>query len=106
MTIADGLPSDMLVQSDELSGGLTETEVPEIVDTSPIDGESLYGKFTALAESALPLPDNTLLPTNGISRISLQILTANGATRVFKAGDVATSKGVAVSGSSGQECLG
>jgi hypothetical protein len=95
---ADGLSTATLAQSDELSGGLTETEVPEIADTSPIDGESLYGKFTALAESGLLLPDNTLLPTNGISRISLQILTANGATQVFKAGNVATSKGVTVTG--------
>ena len=95
---ADGLPTAALAQTDELSGGLTETEVPEIVDTSPIDGESLYGKFTALAESGLLLPDNTLLPTNAISRISLQILTADGATQVFKAGNVATSKGVTVTG--------
>ena len=95
---ADGLPTAALAQSDELSGGLTETEVPEIVDTSPLDGESLYGKFTAVAESGLLLPDNTLLPTDGISRISLQILTADGGTQVFKASNVATSKGVTVTG--------
>jgi hypothetical protein len=95
---ADGLPTAALAQSDELSGGLTETEVPDIVDTSPINGETLYGKFTAVAESGLLLPDNTLLPTDGISRISLQILTADTATQVFKASNVATSKGVTVTG--------
>jgi hypothetical protein len=95
---AAGLPAAALAQSDELSGGLTETEVPEILDTSPIDGESLYGKFTALAESGLAVAGNTTLPTNGISTISLQILTANGVTTVFKAANVATATGVTVTG--------
>ena len=82
---AAGLPTAALAQSDELSGGLTETEVPEILDTSPIDGESLYGKFTALAESGLLLPDNTVFRPTGSRGSRSQILTADGATQVFKA---------------------
>jgi hypothetical protein len=94
---ASGLPAAALAQTDDASGGLTETEVPEILDTSPINGESLYGKFTALAESGIGLPDGSVLPTNGISRISLEIVNAKG-HEVFKAANVATPNGVSVTG--------
>jgi hypothetical protein len=94
---AAGLPTTALVQTDEASGGLTETEVPDIFDTSPIDGESLYGKFTAFAESGLQFSDGSVLPTNGISRISLEILTEKGHT-VFKAANVGAGTGVTVTG--------
>jgi hypothetical protein len=93
-----GLPTDLISQSDDLSGGQTQTEVPDIVGTSPIDGESLYGKFTALAETGLLLSDNTILPTDGITRVGLQIVTSSTGAPVFKASNVDTFKGVTVSG--------
>ena len=40
---ATGLPTSDIAQTDERSGGVTETEVPDIVDTSPIEGETVYG---------------------------------------------------------------
>ena len=94
---AAGLPTTALAQTDDASGGLTETEVPDIFDTSPIDGESLYGKFTAFAESGIQLPDGSVIPTNGISRISLEIATAKG-HEVFKAANVGAANGVTVTG--------
>jgi hypothetical protein len=95
---ATGLPASILAQTDDLSGGLTETEVPDIADTSPIDGESLYGKFTALAQSGLLLPDNTAIPTDDISQISLTIVSARTGRAVFRARNVDTQSGVTVSG--------
>jgi hypothetical protein len=92
---AAGLPSSNIVQSDELSGGLTETEVPDIQDTSPMEGETMYGHFTALAESGLALPTNELIPTDIITRIGLKIFTVFGA-KVLSIGNVDTLHGVAV----------
>jgi hypothetical protein len=93
-----GLPTDLIAQSDELSGGLTETEVPHVLGTSPIDGESLYGKFTALAESGLLLSDNTILPTDGLTRVALEIVSSSSGASAFRASNVDTFKGVTVSG--------
>jgi hypothetical protein len=90
---AAGLPSANIAQTDELSGGVTETEVPDIQDTSPMEGETMYGHFTALAESGLALPDNELIPTDVATRVSLTIFTARGA-RVLKVRNVDTRRGV------------
>jgi hypothetical protein len=48
---AEGLSDTAIVQADDRSGGLTETEVADISSTSPIDGETLYGRFTARAQA-------------------------------------------------------
>ena len=93
-----GLPTSLILQSDDLSGGQTETEVPSVLDTSPIDGETLYGRFTALATSGLLLGDNTALPTDGISRISLEILTSFTRPPAFRTANVDTDRGVTVTG--------
>lgn len=95
---ATGLPTASISQTDDLSGGLTQTEVPHVEDTSPIEGESLYGKFTALAESGLPGPDNSLFPTDLFTRIALTIARASDGSPVFTAQNVDTSTGVSVSG--------
>lgn len=92
---AAGLPATDVVQTDELSGGLTETEVPDIVDTSPIDGETMYGRFTALAESGLTLPGNQVVPTDSVTRIALRIVRLDGTT-VRRIRNVDTGRGVAV----------
>jgi len=93
---AAGLPAAAIVQSDDLSGGLTETEVPDIVDTSPIEGETVYGRFTALAETAIAAPGNTLLSTDSITAVALRIAPAAGGRPVFRASDVDTLNGVSV----------
>jgi hypothetical protein len=92
---AAGLPADNIMQTDELSGGLTETEVPDIEDTSPIEGETLYGPFTVLAESGLTLSDNEVLPTDLVTRIGVRILTGRG-KRVLSIRNVDTARGVQV----------
>jgi hypothetical protein len=83
---AAGLSSGTIAQTDELSGGQTQTEVADIVDTSPIEGETLYGTFTALAET-----------TDGISPVSLTVTRAGGGSRAIP-GNVNTANGVTVSG--------
>jgi hypothetical protein len=92
---AGGLPSDNISQTDELSGGQTETEVPDIADTSPMEGETMYGRFTALAESAFALSGGEALPSDAFTRIALKISTPRGAT-VLKIRNVDTARGAPV----------
>jgi hypothetical protein len=92
---AAGLPSTSIAQTDELSGGATETEVPDIEDTSPMEGETVNGHFTALAESGLALPDNELIPTDTVTKISVSIFTEHG-HRVLAIRNVDTRRGVSV----------
>jgi hypothetical protein len=93
---ATGLPTAAISQTDDRSGGQTETEVPDIQDTSPMEGETMYGKFTALAESGLAAPGGMTVPTDLSTRISVQILTAARGQAVFAARNVDTLRGVAV----------
>jgi hypothetical protein len=94
---ASGLPASAIVQTDELSSGQTQTEVPDVENTSPMQGETVYGSFTALAESGLPGPNNTVVPTDGTSRIGLSIAPAAGGAPVFTAANVDTANGASVS---------
>ena len=59
------------------------TEVADVADTSPMEGETVYGAFTALAEA-----------TDGSSPIALNI--TRGGSSVFSNGNVNTANGVAV----------
>ncbi|HTX31360.1 MAG TPA: hypothetical protein VMD09_08235 [Solirubrobacteraceae bacterium] len=92
---AAGLPSTNIAQTDDRSGGVTETEVPDIEDTSPIEGETMYGHFIALAESGLALPTGDVLPTDVVTRISLTIYSATGA-KVLTLRNVDTLRGSVV----------
>lgn len=60
-----------------------------------MEGETVYGHFTALAESGLTLPDNQLIPTDTVTRISLTIFGARG-HRVVAIRNVDTRRGVSV----------
>jgi hypothetical protein len=82
---AFGLPTSDIAQTDELSGGQTVTEVADVANTSPLDGETMYGKFIAMA-----------LASDGSSHISLSIVPAAGGKPVFRASNVDTSSGVPV----------
>ena len=79
---AAGLPTSSLGQTDELSGGQTVTEVADIADTSPMEGETMYGKFTALAET-----------TDGTSHVSLTIRRSSGGPPVVTRFNVNTPNG-------------
>jgi hypothetical protein len=91
-----GFPSDQIVQTDEFSGGSTITEVPNVLNTSPMDGEIVYGPFTALAQSGLAGPNNTTIPTDSTSKIGVVIRPAAGGAPVFAANNVDTLNGVNV----------
>jgi hypothetical protein len=60
------------------------TEVADVADTSPMEGETVYGAFTALAEAS-----------DGASPIALEIDDSNGAD-VLSSNNVDTANGVSV----------
>ncbi len=93
---ASGLSTSDIAQTDDQSGGQTQTEVPDVQDTSPLQGETVYGAFTALAETGLPGSNNTVIPTDTTSKVALSIAHASGGAPVFTAPNVDTADGVAV----------
>jgi hypothetical protein len=84
---AAGLPTSGIAQTDESSGGGTVTEVADVADTSPVEGETVYGTFTALAEA-----------TDGSSPIAVSITKASGGRTLFHAANVDSANGVKVKG--------
>jgi hypothetical protein len=91
---AGGLPTDVIAQTDDASGGQTQTEVPDIEDTSPLLGAITYGRFTAVADAGLPGPDNSVTPV--ADSVSVSIKRASGGALVFRARNVNTVNGVPV----------
>lgn len=77
--------STPVAQTDDLSGGSTVVNLPDVADTSPIQGETEYGTFTALSEST-----SEALP------ISVSITPASGGAPVFQSANTDTDNGVAV----------
>jgi hypothetical protein len=92
---AKGLSDAAIAQTDDRSGGLTETEVADISSTSPINGETVYGRFTARARAAFVGPHDELIPS--AYPIALAITTANGRKRVLTRNDVNTPSGKPIS---------
>ena len=83
---AAGLPTRHLVQTDEYSGGSTMTEVAKLTSTSPTDGETMHGTFTALADAS------------GVySTISLSIARA-GSKKPVARSQIVSGRGATVSG--------
>lgn len=82
---AAGLPASQIAQTDDLSGGVTFTRVAELLDITPIEGETMYGKFLAVAQA-----------TDRSSPVSLAVFRAGGHKRVFSARNVNNNRGVAV----------
>ena len=68
------------------------TQVPNIVRTTPLNGETLYGSFIALAQTGLPGAHGSVGFTN--SPVSLTITTSG--RKVFQSANVHTSRGVVV----------
>ncbi len=91
---ARGLPTAVIAQTDDFSGGSTETQVPLIESTAPIQDETLYGGFAASAQSGLPGPHGSVSAA-GVP-IALTITPAGSRRRAFYAGNVDTARGVAV----------
>ncbi len=91
---ASGLSVAHISQIDDLSGGLTRTEVPQIQRTTPIDGELVYGPFIAQAHSGLPAPHNSMFATG--APIRLTITPVRSHHPVFHAHNVDIVRGVPV----------
>jgi hypothetical protein len=92
---AAGLPSSPIVQTDELSGGTTQTEVPDLENTTPLNGELVIGGFPAIAESGFPGPDNSVNADTS-SRISFTVTPASGGGSVFTTPNVNSVNGTPV----------
>lgn len=82
---AAGMPTSDIAQTDDSSGGETVTEVADVADTSPMLGETLYGAFTAVADTS-----------DGSSPVALSIAPAAGGAAVFTSVNVDSASGVAV----------
>ena len=93
---AKGLPDAAIAQTDDRSGGLTETEVADISSTSPTDGETVYGRFTARAQAAFVGPHDQLIPS--AYPIALTIASAKGLKPVIRRIDVNTASGNPIKG--------
>lgn len=84
---AAGLPTADIGQTDELSGGATFTSVGTLANSSPMEAETVYGTFTALAEA-----------NEGTPPIALSIAKSEGGPPLFTASNVDTAAGTQVSG--------
>jgi hypothetical protein len=93
---AKGLPATNIEQTDDLSGGLTSTQVPQLQFTSPTDGATLYGPFTAQAAAGIATPQHGVTASG--APIALTITGASGGPAVFRTGNVNSAAGVSVSG--------
>ncbi len=91
---AAGLDATDIEQTDDRSGGQTKTEVPDVEDTSPLEAETVYGAFTALADPGLPGASNSVLAVP--DAVSLSIAPQSGGAPVFTSSNVNKSSGVAV----------
>jgi hypothetical protein len=91
---AQGLSTNDIAQTDDFSGGQTETSVPYIASTAPIDDETLYGGFDASAQSGLAGPNASIVAT-GVP-VALTITRAASQRPVFHAANVDTARGVGV----------
>jgi len=89
---AAGLPSSPIVQTDELSGGQTQTEVPDLENTTPMNGELVIGGFPAIGQSGFPGANNSVTPDT-TSRISLTVAPAGGGGAVFTTPNVNSING-------------
>jgi uncharacterized protein (DUF2141 family) len=82
---ATGMSTSNVAQTDELSGGQSVVKLPDVLDTSPLSGETMYGGFVALAES-----------TGASLPISVSIAPASGGAPLFTAVNADTATGVQV----------
>lgn len=81
---AQGLPTTDDAQTDEGSGGVTATTVPAITGQTPMQDETVYGGFVALAEAS-----------EGATQVALTIAN-NSQQTVFSSNNVDTEEGVDV----------
>jgi hypothetical protein len=91
---AKGLSTKDIAQTDDFSGGQTVIQVPTIEATAPLNDETLYGAFTASAQSGLPASHGSIGAT-GVP-VALTVTRAASRRQVFHASNVDTRRGVHV----------
>jgi hypothetical protein len=91
---ARGLPGANIEQTDDFSGGLTRTVVPELQSFSPDDGATLYGAFVATAQPVLPGLNSSSYGVR--ATVSLSIRRAGSKHRVVFVRNAARGGGVRV----------
>ncbi len=91
---AAGLPAGNIEQTDDLSGGLTRTELVGVASLSPNNGATLYGPFVASAQPALLGFDGSIYGARATVSLSVRRLGAKHRS-VFVA-NVAVGHGVRV----------
>jgi hypothetical protein len=87
----EGYSATAIVQADDRSGGLTQTEVADISSTSPIAGETLYGQFTARAQAGFLGPNDEVIPSS--YPVSVAIIRAGATKPSLILADVNTAAG-------------
>jgi hypothetical protein len=91
---AKGLPALDIEQTDDRSGGVTQTGVPNLESVSPNRGGTVYGSFIATAQ---PARFGATFSELGVpATVALTITRLGAHHRVFHAADVATASGVPV----------
>jgi hypothetical protein len=93
---ATGLPSRDIEQTDDLSGGMTSTQVPDLGSFAPNNGATLYGPFVAQALPTLPGAGSSVY-TAVHAKVALRIVSAATSRRVVSLRNVAVGSGVRVS---------
>jgi hypothetical protein len=93
---AHGLPTKLIEQTDDLSGGITRTAVPFLESVYPTDDGTVYGSFTALCKTFLPTSTNGTYA--GGTPVSLTITRIGSAAAAFHSANVDTASGVRVPG--------
>ncbi len=89
-----GLPATDIEQTDDFSGGLTRTVVPDLESFSPSDGATLYGPFRAAAQPVLPGLNGSSYGVR--ATVSLSISRAGSKHRVVFVRNAAHGGGVRV----------
>jgi len=88
------MPTSVIAQTDDLSGGLTETSVPVLEGEAPLNDETVYGAFRALAQTGVAGANGSVLPAS--ATVALKIALAGSPATVWSSPDVAAAQGVPV----------
>jgi hypothetical protein len=93
---AKGLSDTTIEQADDLSGGLTVTEVPLIEGEIPAQDATVYGPFRALAQTGVPGAHGAVEPA--AASVAVTITPVGSKHVAWSNANVAVASGVAVSG--------
>jgi hypothetical protein len=81
---ARGLSTRTMAQTDDLSGGVTSTSLPQLVGEAPGNDAIVSGGFTALAQTGITGAHRAVYSTG----CSVSLTIASGRHTVFRAGNV------------------